>query len=456
MGHKRYPGSLRVGWAGTRTAYAPRASVPTPYPAAQVPAPSGNAARGAELSLCVLGGTGDAYLICALVEAFKRHHGRNRVEVVLHSKLEAVAKMFAHVSYRVDDQMVEHAQHNQAFQRSHDNLLLSSPVFYAHPSFMRSGVRVDQLTARPDVSQASMYRAMLQLPADAPLSRPRVPHARKMPDTVLLIDEAVSWANTQPTFWSALAEALVATGRTIVRNNRSWPLQQLFEMAAAVEWVIGPQCGVMSIIVAGGFPCRKTVASPSMDYNTLPDQWMDHTYPYGYVTKFDGEDYDVEEFKITDDNHAEVVSSITGGVNALRLRPHNPAPTLSVMMPLTPGDFLDRLAILEVKRSRFGATKRAAIEREYKRYAEALFRLRASNKLDSATEDLFGQLIALHRKSFELLSEVVPSGKRLAGPVDAPHAKVIELNCERVRLKNLIDSRCHAPYAEVKDYSGAS
>lgn len=387
--------------------------------------------------------------MCALFDAFRRHHDREAAEVVLHSKLEAVAGLFD-VPYRVDDAVVEHAQRNQAFQRSHDNQLLASPLFYAHPSFMRSGVRVDQLTARAGWSQADMYRMMLRLPPDTPLALPRIP-ATARTHHVLVIDKATSWANSQPLFWEKLVRALEAAGRYVVRNDPDWTLEHLLRRCAAAEWVIGPQCGVMSILAAGRFPCRKTFASPSMDYNVLPDQWMDHTYPYGYVTKFDGADYDVEEFKITDDNHDEIAALIAGGSNALELLPHDPSPVLSVSVPLSPGDFLDRLAILMVKRDNFDRIRRALIEREYQRYCEALFRLRASDRISSEVEGLFSRLISLHSDAFHALKEVVPERVKLEASVEA-HAKVVELNRERVKLKNLIDALCHAPYAEVKDY----
>lgn len=344
--------------------------------------------------------------------------------------------------------MVGHAENNQAFQRSYDNLLFARDVFYVHPCFERSGVRVDQFTARPDLSQAAMYRAMLRLPVDASLTLPRLPPVAPRRNSVLLIPESTSWPNTQPKFWARLAEILAKVGRDVIVNDRAWPLSALFRQCAAAEWVIGPQCGVMSILATGRFPCRKTFATPSMDDNAYVDQWADHTYPYAYVTKFAGEDHDVEEIKITDVNHADVIAAIANGVNGQRLRPHDPAPVTSIWMPLTPGDFLDRLAVLTVKRSRFDPMRRAAVDREYRRYVEAARRL---GTLPQAAQTAYKRLRAVHELAFTALDGLVPGA--LNGGADAEaHSAAIRFNAERVELKNEIDRAMHAPYLEVKRY----
>jgi hypothetical protein len=408
------------------------------------------------IRLVVLGGTGDAYLICALVAAFREHHHRDDVEVVLRTKLSAVGGLFPDVRCVIDDVLVTHAEENQAFQRSHDNQLLASDTFYAHPCFARSGVRVDQLTAKEHISQADMYRAMLRLPPAAPLTLPRVPRGKRVPNTVLMLTESTSWPNTQPTFWPVLADALRDSDRHVIFNVPSWSLAKLFETCAEAEWVIGPQCGVMSILVTGQFPCMKTLATPSTDKYVSPNEnwWATRTYPYGYVTKFAGEDHAVEEFKITDDNHFDVVSAIAAGMNARRPAwKHSPEPVTTISMPLTPGDFLDRLAVLAVKRARLDREQRAGVEREYQRYVEARARLR----LPRVAEDAYDDLVRLHEGTFDLLEVIVPAALKANGAISDDvrlHVKAIKLNKTRVELKRIIDQACHAPYTEVKSYHG--
>ena len=402
------------------------------------------------IRLVTIGGTGDAYMVCALFEAFKREHKRDDAVVVLPGKYATIAAMFD-VPFEVNDDLVKQAEGSVEMQRTYENVLIApDTTFYVHPCFLRSEIRVDKLTTKPDASQADMYRMILRVPLTAPLTIPtRLPRPARRPFSVLLIPEAVSWPNTQPTFWGALATALRDAGRHVMLNDPSWSLDKLFEQAASVDWVIGPQCGVMSILCTGQFPCRKTLASPKLDaQNTKLWFLSESTFPYAYVTKFSNVDYDVEEFEITNDNHAEIVDAIAVGVNALRIRePHDPRPVVTVQAPLSPGDFLDRLAVLTVKRRRFAGARRASIEREYRRF-EAI---KAITPMPPEVDEHFSQLMAIHEQTFSLLETLVPAALA-GGPTE--HDKAVRLNKDRIAVKGRIDAACRAPYSEAKSYYG--
>jgi hypothetical protein len=392
----------------------------------------------------VLGGTGDAYLVSALHAEFQGAQGA--AEIVTRSRLACVPEMFG-APHSADDGLVERAEQDFELQRFHDNRL-ENDVFYAHPCFVRTPFRVDHLTTKPDASQADMYRMILGLDPYAPLALPRLPEVDAEPGTVTMIEDSTSWPNTQPTFWPRLAGALREAGWEVRANDRSWSLRQLLVRCAASEWVIGPQCGVMSALVTGEFPCRKTLATPNIDGNRRPEYLARETFPYGYVTKFAGRDYDVEEFKIDDDgNHEELVRRIVLGANARRLWAHDPRPVTSVQVSLPPGDFLDRLAVLAVKRERLPEHLRAAQEREYLRYAE---QYRQAN-LGREADELYQRLRALHDETFAALDRLVPETLADRG---APHdyTAMVRQNRERVALKTEIDRICHAPYSEVKSY----
>jgi hypothetical protein len=133
-------------------------------------------AEGGEvIRLVVLGGTGDAYLICALAGAFERKHGRP-VTVVMREKFGAVAELFPGVRVAFDEALVHRAENDPEMQRTYQNDLLSDDApFYAHPCFVRSPTRVDHLTTKPDASQADMYRMVLGLPIETPLARAHAP-----------------------------------------------------------------------------------------------------------------------------------------------------------------------------------------------------------------------------------------------------------------------------------------
>lgn len=286
------------------------------------------------LRLVALYGTGDAYLVCALARQVEMHHGR-AVTVIVKPAHAAIPRLFG-IPYAVDEVLVRRAESDGQMHRLYENDIGRVLHYYVHPHFLRSGVRVDRLTVKPSVSQADMYRALLHLPPAAPLALPSAPIAVTVPDTVLLIPEARSWPNTQAQFWPELSAALMAIGRAVTWNDPRWTLDELLQRCAESEWVIGPQCGVMSILCHARFPCRKTFATPSVDGGRYPGLPVADTFPYALVTKFAGEDYDVEQFKITADNHAALIDRIAGGPNAERVAPLRTD-------PLPTRDDLDRL-----------------------------------------------------------------------------------------------------------------
>lgn len=397
--------------------------------------------------LVILGGTGDVYLVCSLFAAFKERHNRE-AEVILRGRYACIAQMFD-VPYVVDEATITTAETDHALQRDYDNVIGDSRYFYTHPCFLRSQTRVDHMTTKPDASQADMYKMILRIPPDTPLALPRLPHTPNVDQRkVVLIPRSTSWPNEDPAFWAMLGVYLSERGWNVVWNDASWSLAELFAHCSGSAWVIGPQCGVMSILVTGRFPCRKTFAVASVDDNNAPGFLPTQTYPYAYVTKFSNQDYDVEEFKVVPGRHTELVEQIANGVNALRLWPHDPAPVTSVMMPLTPGDFLDREAVLSVKYQRFSREKKAAIVRELHRYQEAHRLARFSPEVEA----LFGELRKLHEQNFDRLEKIVPFAMLRDDVLVENHLEAIADNRKRVELKQLIDDVSHAPYKEVKSY----
>lgn len=398
------------------------------------------------IRIVILGGTGDVYLLSALFEAFQRHHGRE-AELVIRSRYDCIPEMFGPaIRFVRDDALIDRAEQDVTLQRDYENDFIDGREFYAHPTFWRTHMRVDHLTTKPDVSQADMYKIILRLPPNIPLALPTVPAADMVPGRVIVIPEARSWPNLYPDFWDLLVRKLSLAGWNAQSNAHSgWTLRDLLQNCGKAEWVIGPQCGVMSILTTGRFPCRKTFATPDVDGRWLFSQ---RTFPYAYVTKFSNQDYDVEEFKITDANKYELVDVIVGGANGLRLWPHDPAPTFTFSMPVTPGELLDRFAVLTVKRTRLSGPQRAAIEREYQRLYEASHAVFANHEAMA----LFAELVALHDHAFMLLEKLVPAALADALTDPADHVAAIKANKARIEIKRKIDAALRSPYYEVKSY----
>jgi len=402
------------------------------------------------INLVVLGGTGDVYMLAALLQAFKETHQRD-AQLVVRQRYACVADLFPGANYVVGDAAIDEAERSPAMQRDYDNVIADGRNFYAHPSFFRTNVRIDNLTTKQDVSQADMYKVLLRIPWGVPLALPKLPDVPTQRGKVVVVPDARSWPNLHHEFWPRLCSRLGADGWSVTNNNASgWSLQQLLQNCAEAEWVIGPQCGVMSILVTGRFPCRKTLASSNIDNAPAIYPFSTHTFPYAYVTKYSNQDYDVEEFKIVGGREDELVDLIARGQNALRLWPHNPDPVVSINVPLTPGDFLDRLAVLTVKRERFDPPRRAAIEREYQRHNELYVRLRAH--MTPEADALVNDLADLHRRNFDLLEHMVPEALGGGGMTPEDHVEAVRNNKARVELKQAIDAALHAPYSETKSY----
>ncbi len=387
------------------------------------------------IRLVSLGGTGDAYLVSALAAHVRAKHGDD-VTIVLKEVQAAIPGMFGLPYDPRPVNEIRDLERDGALHSDYDNQLGPNRIFYAHPCFTRSGVRIDELTTLPhSLSQADMYRALLNLPLDAPLALPTIPTLEPRPNTAVLITEAVSWPNDQPAFWQSLESALRDGGWSVEVPGTSPSLASLFELASAAEMVVGPQCGVMSILCAAEFPCRKVIATPSIDEGPgflVGRTWLRRTYPYAYVRKFSGEDYDVEEYRIRAETHGEIISTILAAPRTSR----DPRPVTTVEMPLTPGDFLDRLAVLTVK------VRRGLLlaNREANRYAEAF---------PEKWLRLLAPLVDLHETTFDRLAVDVPDA--LANP-DRDDHDAVTLNRQRVELKRRIDDELRAPYREVKNY----
>lgn len=392
-------------------------------------------------------GTGDTYLVCALVRAFEKHH--NLVaKIVCKGAHRYIPELFGFHhdiqdglsgTFSVSDGLVSDAESNINRQRFYLNEILDGSTYYVHPSYIRSGVRVDQFTftCRP-ISQADMYKALLHLPLDTPLDRPSFKLVEQSPgQRVLLIREAKSWPNTQSAFWDKLHGSLVEREYKVLLNQPKWDLKDLFSACAISDWVIGPQCGVMSILCHAQFPCRKSFCTPA----ERPGISITATMPYAGVRTFAGEDYDVDEFVVSKDNHAEIINRLLSAPTRRRTEP-----VQTIDAPMSTGDFLDKLAILLVKHSKFDQQNKALLVRELDRYCSILQGLTWQD-----LQVFLDQLVKIHSDTFDLCASYVPSALRGENDENR-HARAIALNKQRVIIRQQIDRLCGAASTETKDY----
>ena len=398
------------------------------------------------ITLVCLHGTGDTYLVCSLANAVRQHHGRE-VRLVVKESHKAICEMFD-LDFSIDDARVQNAETNTGMHENYNNYsaFTRGGIVYCHPSFIRSGVRIDHLSAKPSITQADLYRAILHLSPDTPLMSGYTPTHAPKPDTVMILPEARSWPNTKRSFWIALAENLAQAGRKVTFNDTRWPRAKLLERCAESEWVIGPQYGMMAIMCHAQYPCRKTICTPSIDGKGLRGFPLQQTYPYAYVSKFAGFDYDIDEFKIGDDIDS-VISCILGSKNFLRLGVYNPAPVLSTSIDVSAGELFDRLAILAVKLQMLPANKRALVLREYLRLTEIALPLTIRFP---SLGDPIGRLTEANRDVWvanDLKVAASLNGQPVASHVDADQASL-----RRMKIKQEINIICASAFEEVKSF----
>jgi hypothetical protein len=380
-------------------------------------------------------GTGDTYMTLAFAKAVERTRGQPTI-VCVPPQHKAVASMFPGASVFYGEPTTDH-------------MLQPNELIVAHPSAVPKRVRIDHLCllARR-LTHADLWRAMLELSPDEPMPRGLVPPGTPASRTVLLLPEARSIPNSAPAFWVALADRLRAEGWSVAENDASWSLAELFDRCAASEWVIGPQCGVMAILCHAMFPCRKTIATPSLDGHS----YFKQTYPYMRVTTFSGEDYDdVEEVKVTGDA-ARAVEEVMSGRHSQML-PVGHGQVFSIYGVMSVGDFLDRYSILELKVENFTPHKRALVMREYLACRDVAETLNAKfSTLGPELWTAYSELVAVNRAAWNHNEASVTGMLRDGVELSEHFALAARHNKDRVRLRNVINALCSSAHLEVKSY----
>ena len=261
------------------------------------------------IRLVALYGTGDCYLICALTRAFEKHHGVKATVVV--KAAHAFIPQWFGLDFEINDGVVADGESSQWLQDTYGNDI-GSGLIYVHPHFVRTPARLDQLTVAP-VSQAAMYRALLQISPWTPLAMPVTPvPPAEWANDVIVITASKSWPNLPPEFYNNLVDNLRASGRVVRISNREWTLEQLLTRASGANWFIAPQCGVMSIACEAGFPCRKTIVIKELSAECPYLFGLTQTMPYGHASTFAGSPHpDVRHVIVGADYGAAIEAVLT-------------------------------------------------------------------------------------------------------------------------------------------------
>lgn len=420
---------------------------------------------------------GDTHLVAALCPAFRQVHcdPGDRIVLVVKEAHREFAEMFPGIDrvvgvpeHELEDAVAVIQQPQGAPQRG--------VPYFVHPEI--AAVRPQRYVMAGRMTDAAMYALILGVPPDAAPSLPVVPaaadeEARAIVQrtgviagrTVLVITGAHSWRPPPEAFWTALAERLSRAGWSILISDDDWPVPCLLSLAELCGWVIGTQSGLIQAIVASEIRCRKTVLTTVI---SIPGQPSASPFPYRWMRTVLGRQYDIEEFAVDPDNFAGLVEEIAVGRNALGDLP-DPRALTFVEGPTSPGDLVDRLTILYVKRSKMPEKAhllaRAIGELEpvcaaFETFDPRVAKHKASLiELNTVAWDANAVLIeALPRDSDYgagswRLDGTIPDAVAKAESVVKSIATAHRANIDRVRLKNEIDALCHAGVREEKAYA---
>lgn len=427
-------------------------------------------------------GLGDTYLLAALCQAFRAKYCRQgqRLLLIVKESHRDLAEMFDGVEVRA---VPDAALHHKGLRSS---IMPGVPMF-AHPSFVdvRSDYPEDyhgDPTGRAlpgRMSDAAMYAMILGLHPATPLTLPKVLDAARAEAeqiavrlaiapgrTVILSPEANSWPAAPEPLWSMITDSLSREGWTVVRNDPARiPLRCVIPLLEIAGWFVGSNCGLMQTIVLGRAACRKTILTKSVHLgevgayaNGAP---LPYTCVYGF-RKVDGHQYDVEEFRVDDESRfGEVAELLATGRNARGPVP-DPRPTQTLDLPTAPGDVIDALIIMQIKRDKLGQSRvsyrdiavlcevRDGLARECADVPALEAELRRLNEVAWDNNEILIQTYADPNFGSETW---VPNCSINEENALKAFGRAHRSNQERVRVKNKINAACRYGSREEKSYA---
>jgi len=345
---------------------------------------------------------GDTYLLCALGEKFRRYHCRDGAPLILIIKEShlAVAEMFIqHFDrvYLVKDHSINHVT-DHAMRHKINSPFKKDSGMLIHPHHMND-TRVDDFTNIDGVSHTAMFAHLMRMPITTSLS-PAIPvpgkeegaadlcrkHNIVRGRSVILFPDSNSWPQPEDAFWAEIPARLAARGWHVYTNgsgNRHGrrasplpgsklidvPLDLVLPVLSYAGWAIGALCGLMNIIIATRTECRKTIVvhGPRPGEILHINDYLNVTsaYPFAHQRKLDNCDYDIEEFQVRGpETYPAIADRIANGFNANFDTQPSANPVSRITTQISPGELLDKIAVLQVKMKKLGPRKTCVVMKE--------------------------------------------------------------------------------------------
>jgi hypothetical protein len=409
-------------------------------------------------------GLGDTYYLCAFASAFRDKHCKGDSELYLAVKKShfELANQFDVTAVAFDDHFLHH--HGGRCER-----IAPGQVLYPHPHFMAPGAMVPG-----HLSDAAMYATILGLPATTPLALPESTFQDRQlamatahslgaepGKTAVLFPQTNSWPGAQEPFWTSLAVKLAAKGWKVIFNNpQKIELRLVFPFVEYCGWAIGNNCGMMQNIILSQSKCRTTVILQSsvLGGPAFPRNGIPYTCMYG-MRKLDGNDYDIDEFRVDGpQDYPELVNLISNSRFAKGETPHV-GPLEKIEMPVSPGDVIDTLTIMQIKRKKLHTSH--MIYSQIAPYCEARDWYVARFPSILVLEQ---ELLKLNEIAWDNNQILIDTYSEQTYPHIADYdfrdkaviiafGKAHRANQQRVRVKNEINRICAVRFREEKSYA---
>jgi hypothetical protein len=263
-------------------------------------------------------GIGDTYFICALLKQFLLRHGNTKAVLIVKKSHLDVVELFTEDIYRV----ITFDKLNLRDINRFSQFKCGYP-FIGHPSDFKYDF--DRFLGTEGLTLLDLYRIMLQMPIDAPLTQPKLDYAsinaakKKFFElglpanrTVILAPEANSLSTLPLEFWCHLSEHLKLQGWTVCINicNSStcipgttpinFSLSEAISIAEIAGWVISSRSGLCDLLSSA--KCKLSIIY-------MKQSWYAGTPLTGSSLKRMGLSETVLEYEVSESESIDILIS---------------------------------------------------------------------------------------------------------------------------------------------------
>jgi len=220
-------------------------------------------------------GIGDTYIVCCLAREFIGHNKIDKLTISVKQSHQGIPILFRDSFSRVAPLYESYLHAIGQFGG-----FGAGSAIVAHPSYTDQGLI--RLLGVRDINLMDMYKALLRIPHESPISKPKIPVAvasrarerfkrMNLPfgKTVILAPEAVSSAAMPLPLWHRLSDRLKEAGFEVCTNCVDpnnvvpgthaifFPLEEAITMSECAGWMISSRSGLCDLISSSA--CRLTV-----------------------------------------------------------------------------------------------------------------------------------------------------------------------------------------------------